>query len=35
MDIEKFLPDDGYSGTLVGRVWRPGAMGGPLCLRIT
>ncbi len=23
------LPDDGLAGTLVGRVWRPGAVAGP------
>jgi fumarylacetoacetate (FAA) hydrolase family protein len=34
MNIEKFLPDDGYSGTLVGRVWRPGARGGPSVVAI-
>lgn len=29
MDISKFLPDDGFAGTLVSRVWRTGHLSGP------
>ena len=27
LDAQRFLPDDGYAGTLVGRVWRPDVQG--------
>ena len=27
--LQGFVPRDGFAGTLVGRVWRPGAPGGP------
>ncbi len=27
--LQSFIPRDGFAGTLVGRVWRPGAPGGP------
>ena len=29
MDVLRFLPDDGFHGTLVARVWRPGDLPGP------
>ena len=32
--LEQFLPQDGYSGTLVGRAWVPGASAGPRVVAI-
>jgi fumarylacetoacetate (FAA) hydrolase family protein len=34
MTLNDFLPDDGYQGTLVGRVWRGGEASGPAVVRI-
>jgi len=34
LDIARILPDDGYAGTLVGRVWSPGDRPGPSVVAI-